>query len=135
VSQTIAKKLGLQPGMRALVIAAPAGYRKLLEPLPVGVAISEATGGAHEFVQFFATRKSELKKRAAALLKHAARGGLVWIAYPKKTSGIESDLDRDSVRDAMSAFGWRAVTILAIDETWAALRFRPVGDVRSRGRE
>ncbi len=133
MSQAISKKLGMKGGTRALVIAAPPGYRKLLEPLPEGVVISEAMKGTHEFVQLFATRKSELKKRAAAMLKHVARGGLVWIAYPKKTSGLESDLDRDSVREAISTFGWRAVTIVALDETWSALRFRPAGDVKRRG--
>jgi hypothetical protein len=132
MGQAIAKKLGLKPGMRALLIGAPAGFRKLLEPLPAGIEISETMGGKNEFVQLFATRQADLKKRAAALLKHSASGGLVWIAYPKKTSRMESDLDRETVREVMSAFGCRAVSIVAIDETWAALRFRPVGDVKRR---
>jgi hypothetical protein len=132
MEQAIAKKLGLKPGMRALVIGAPAGYRKMLEPLPAGVEISETMGGKNELVQLFATRQAELKKRAGALLKRVADGGLVWIAYPKKTSGMESDLDRESVREVLSPMGWRAVSIVAIDETWAALRFRPVKDVKRR---
>ena len=135
MGQAIAKKLGLKPGMRALVIGSPAGYRHLVEPLPAGVVISEAMSGTHEFVQLFATRQRELRKRAAGFVKHAAPRGLVWIAYPKKTSGMESDLDRESVRKVMSECGWRAVTIVAIDDVWAALRFRPVGDVKPRGRK
>jgi hypothetical protein len=121
--------------MRALLLHAPSGYAKLLEPLPSGVVISEALNGTHEFVQYFATRKSELKKQAGGLLKHAGPGGLVWIAYPKKTSGMESDLDRETVREVLSAFGWRAVSIVAINDVWAALRFRPVGEVKARGRK
>jgi predicted SnoaL-like aldol condensation-catalyzing enzyme len=128
----IAKKLGMKAGMRALVIAAPSGYLELLAPLPAGVVVSEVMNGTHQFVQFFATRKSEIKKSAPRLLKHAAAGALVWITYPKKTSGMESDLSREVVWGAMSGTGWRAVAAVAIDEVWSALRFRPARDVKSR---
>jgi len=126
------KKLGLKPGMRALVIAAPSGYLKSLAPLPEGVVISEAMGGTHEFVQFFATRKSDIEKSAPKLLKTVVPGALVWITYPKKTSGVESDLSREAVWAAMEGTGWRPVSQIAIDEIWSALRFRPTEDVKSR---
>jgi hypothetical protein len=64
------------------------------------------------------------------LLKHAALCALVWITYPKKTWGVESDLSREEVWDAMSATGWRPVTQIAIDEVWSGLRFRPAADVK-----
>ena len=126
------KKLGLKPGMRALVIAAPSGYLRSLAPLPEGVVISEAMGGSHEFVQFFATRKSDIEKSAPKLLKTVVPGALVWITYPKKTSGVESDLSREAVWAAMEGTGWRPVSQIAIDEIWSALRFRPTEDVKSR---
>jgi hypothetical protein len=122
----IAKKLGIRPGMRALIVAAPPGYLKLLAPLPEGVVVSSAKNGVYPFVQFFATNLAQIGKSAPGLLKHAVPGALVWIAYPKKTSGIESDLNRDIVCEAMSGTGWRPVSIVAIDETWSALRFRPI---------
>jgi predicted SnoaL-like aldol condensation-catalyzing enzyme len=127
-----AKKLGLKPDMRALVIAAPSGYLKSLAPLPEGVVISEAMDGTHEFVQFFATRKSDIEKSSSRLLKTAVPGALVWITYPKKTSGVESDLSREAVWAAMEGTGWRPVSQIAIDEIWSALRFRPTEDVKSR---
>ena len=128
----ISKKLGLKPCMRALVVAAPSAYLKSLAPLPEGVVISEAMGGTHEFVQFFATRRSDIEKSAKKLLKSAAPGALVWITYPKKTSGVESDLSREGVWAAMAGTGWRPVSQIAIDEVWSALRFRPPEDVRKR---
>jgi predicted SnoaL-like aldol condensation-catalyzing enzyme len=128
----ISKKLGLKPGVRALVVAAPSAYLKSLAPLPEGVVISEAMGGTHEFVQFFATRRSDIEKSAKKLLKSAAPGALVWITYPKKTSGVESDLSREEVWAAMTGMGWRPVSQIAIDEVWSALRFRPTEDVRKR---
>jgi hypothetical protein len=68
------KKLGLKPAMRALLIAAPSGYLKSVAPLPEGVVISEAMGGTHEFVQFFATQKSDIEKSSTKLLETAAPG-------------------------------------------------------------
>jgi hypothetical protein len=128
----LAKKLRFRPGMRALIVAAPPGYLKRIAPLPDGVTVSNAGTGTHPFVQFFATRASEIRKSAPSLLKHAVLGALVWIAYPKKTSGVDSDLSREAVRDAMRGTGWRPVAIVSIDEVWSALRFRPVHDVKSR---
>ena len=61
---SIVKKLGLKSGMRALVLGAPSGYMDSLAPLPDGVAVAESLGSAHEFVQFFATKKSEITKSA-----------------------------------------------------------------------
>ena len=55
----IVKKLGLKPGMRALVLTAPSSYLKSLAPLLEGVVVSETVGGTHGFVQFFATKKAK----------------------------------------------------------------------------
>src|SRR5258708_28963749 len=120
-----AKKLGMKPGMRALVVGAPRGYVKLLTPLTEALVLSEIQNGTHQFVQFFAARASEIKKSAPRLLKHAASGALLWITYPKKASGVTSDLSREGVRGAMSGTAWRAIAIVAIDEAWSALRFQP----------
>jgi hypothetical protein len=128
----IARKLGIKPQMRALVVQAPAPYLKLLAPLPEGAILSSSAQGSYPFIQFFATSLAEVRRSVPNLLKHAARGALLWIAYPKKTSGMESDLNRDVVAGAMRRTGWRPVSIVAIDEVWSALRFRPVGDVKTK---
>jgi predicted SnoaL-like aldol condensation-catalyzing enzyme len=129
---SIVKKLGLKPGMRALVLDAPSGYMKSLAPLPDQVEVSQNLGSTHDFVQFFATKKSDIAKSAKKLLQSATPGALVWITYPKKTSGVDSDLSREAVWAAMEGTGWRPVSQIAIDEVWSALRFRPTQDVKSR---
>ena len=113
---SVVKKLGLKPGMRALVVDAPSGYVDSLGPLPDGTVVSERVGSAYEFVQFFATKKSEITKSAKTLLQSAAPDALVWITYPKKTSGVDSDLSREAVWAAMEGTGWRPVSQIAIDE-------------------
>jgi hypothetical protein len=134
MTNPVARKLGMNPGMRALIISPPAGYLKLLAPLPDGLMVSSRSGGMYPFVQVFATRLSEINGLAQRLSKHAAPNALVWISYPKKTAKLKGDLSRDVIRKAMSGEGWRAVSIVAIDEVWSALRFRPVGQVGSRVR-
>ena len=121
----IARKLGLNPGMRALILAPPPGYLKLLAPLPDGLTESSRTRGPYPFVQVFATRLSEIRRFAQKLPEHAAPNALIWISYPKKSAHREGNLSRDIIREAMSGAGWRAVSIVAIDEVWSALRFRP----------
>jgi hypothetical protein len=86
----------------------------------------------YAFVQIFATRLSEITKFAWKLSKRAAPNALVWISYPKKASRTISNLSRDVIREAMNVAGWRAVSIVAIDEVWSALRFRPADQVGSR---
>ena len=126
------KKLGLKPGMRALVLGAPSGYLNSLVPLPDRVEVSQSVGNTHEFIQLFVIKKSEIAKSARKLLQSAAPGALVWITYPKKTSGVDSDLSREAVWAAMEGTGWRPVSQIAIDDVWSALRFRPTQDVKSR---
>ena len=132
MTSTVAKKLRMKAGLRALIVAAPADYMKLLAPLPEGVSVSSKAGGTYEFVQIFATHLSEIGKVTSTLSKHAAPNALVWISYPKKTSKAGGDLSRDVIREAMNGTGWRAVSIVSIDEVWSALRFRPVGQVGAR---
>jgi hypothetical protein len=128
----VARKLGMNPGMRALIIAPPPGYLKLLAPVHDGLTVSSSADGMYPFVQVFATRLAEIRAFAKKLPKHAAPNALVWISYPKKASKTGSDLSRDVIREAMRAAGWRAVSIVAIDEVWSALRFRPTGQVGPR---
>jgi len=128
----VGRKLGMNPGMRALIIAPPPGYLKLLAPLPDGLTVSSRAAGNYPFVQVFATRLSEVRKLAEKLSKHAAPNALVWISYPKKTSRAKGELSRDVIREAMRVVGWRAVSIVAIDQVWSALRFRQAGQVGSR---
>lgn len=119
----------MNPGMRALIIAPPPEYLKLLAPLPEGLTVASVARGTYPFVQVFGTRLSDTRKFAKRLPKHAATNALVWISYPKKNSKAKSELSRDVIRKEMTTAGWRAVSIVSIDEMWSALRFRPAGNL------
>ena len=121
----LAKKLGIKPHMRMRVVAAPEGYIELLAPLPNGAQITPAQDGPFAFVQLFATTAAALSLSAPMLLRNTGEKTLVWVAYPKLGSSFAGELSRDKVRGILSDIGWRAVSIVAIDEVWSALRFRP----------
>jgi hypothetical protein len=126
----LAKKLGIKPQMRMRILAAPDLYHELLEPLPDGVGIASANDEPFTFVQLFATSAADLSLYAPNLLKAADEKTLVWIAYPKIGSRLEGELSRDKIRAILRDLGWRAVAIIAIDEVWSALRFRPIAKSR-----
>jgi hypothetical protein len=128
----VGRKLGMNPGMRALIIAPPPGYLKLLAPLPDGLTVASRAAGNYPFVQVFVTRRSEIGRIAGKLSKLAAPNALVWISYPKQCPKAKGELSRDVIRVAMSDAGWQAVSIVAIDGVWSALRFRPIGQVGSQ---
>lgn len=132
--KTVARKLGLNPGMRALIIAPPPGYLEALPPLPEGFTVASKNGAPYPFVQVFATRLSDISKFAKKLSKYAAPNALVWVSYPKQSSKLKGELSRDVIRKAMKGPGWRAVSIVSIDEIWSALRFRPDGQMGSRSK-
>jgi hypothetical protein len=126
----LAKKLGIRPQMRMLITAAPDLYHKSLAPLPDGARIASANDGPFTFVQLFATSAADLSLHMPKFLNEAGEDTLVWITYPKIGSRLAGDLSRDKIRAILSDLGWRAVAIVAIDEVWSALRFRPIAKSR-----
>jgi hypothetical protein len=117
----IAKKLNLKPGMRVAVANAPAGF-KLVET--AGVTIEKALTQNLDLVFFFATSQKELKAHWPKLLASTKREGAVWVAYPKKSSGIESDLTGMQEWEVTKGSDWNPVAMIGVDERWSAVRFK-----------
>ena len=120
----LVKKLGLKPGHRARVVAAPDHYHDLLGVIPEGVTFARATRGApFDFIHLFATREADLRRRLPALKDALATDGALWISWPKKTSSIDTDLDGNVVRAAGLDAGLVDVKVCAVDEDWSGHRF------------
>lgn len=126
---SLIKKLGIKPSQHMLVLNAPDGYIATLAPLPENANIQTQAGGTFDFVQVFVYDKASLHLHAPAAIQAVKPGGLLWITYPKKTSAIKSDISRDILWEELSDSGVRPVTMIAIDDTWSALRFRPNDEV------
>jgi hypothetical protein len=125
------KKLGIKPGQRAAVLNPPDGYADRIGP-PEGVAVTTDLDGAFDFVQVFAKDRAALDRHVEAAHAALKPGGLFWVSYPKGSSKVPTDLNRDVFWEALQHLGVRPVTQVSVDDVWSALRFRPVAEVGSR---
>ena len=117
------QKLGIKPGARLAVVRAPEGFEGALDPLPEGVRLRTQARGAQDIVLFFATRRAELERRFDSLARTVAPAGGLWIAWPKRTACVATDLREGIVRDLGLAHGLVDNKVCAVDETWSGLRF------------
>src|SRR5262249_17198470 len=122
-SSPIFKKLQLKPDTTLCVLDAPSSYQSVLKSAPKDLTISTALRGRFDAVHLFATHLKDVLARAAKLKTAVKEGGMVWISYPKGKT-LETDLNRDVLREAFSTRGLEAVRQIAIDDTWSALRFK-----------
>jgi hypothetical protein len=127
----VAARLGLKSGHRLLLVAPPPGTPELLGPLPEGATVTTGDSGPFDAVIVFVPTSATLTTHSARAVAALKRGGLLWLAYPKKTGAIESDMYRERAWEAFEAYGFRPVSQISIDDTWSALRFRPTSDVKS----
>jgi hypothetical protein len=114
-------KLGIKPGTRLKFASEPKGFDALLGELPEGSRI--ATRGALDFAMLFVKARSDLVKGFARLRDRLEPNGMLWVAWPKKTSGVETDLTEDVVRLFGLESGLVDVKVCAVDDTWSGLKF------------
>jgi Protein of unknown function (DUF3052) len=117
------KKLGYKTGMSAYVDGAPGNYISLLA-LPADVVVSWFRSGKSdmEFVHLFATSASKLKRKLESYRKRITSGGVIWVSWPKKSSGVKSDITEDTIRDVALPMGLVDVKVCAVDEVWSGLK-------------
>jgi len=105
------------------VINAPEKLRKDFHRNGFAVTLPQA--GELDFVLLFVESRAEFEQRIKPVVASAAHDNLFWIAYPKGSGAIESDLNRNLMWQLLQPFGMRPVSQIAIDTDWTALRFRP----------
>ena len=117
------QKLGFKEGTQAAVAGAPDGLRRLLGALPKGATLAAPASAMLDLGVLFATRAVDLR-RAVPIWTHRLKpAGMLWIAWPKKASGAETDLTEDAVRLVGLQGGLVDVKVCAIDATWSGLKF------------
>ena len=116
------KKLGIKEGSVVALVGAPADFDKTLGPLPEGARLVRRAAGKPDLAIWFAKSRKELERRIVRLGALPGAGGL-WIAWPKKSSGVSTDLDQNLVRRTGLASGLVDYKICAVDGTWSGLRF------------
>ena len=120
--KTLAQKLGIKPGTTVRTRNAPDAYRRMLGPLPAGVVLSDRAKPPVDVVHLFVTSRTQLETQLRASLHEIRQDGAVWVSWPKKSSGVTTDVTEDVVRDAALPLGLVDVKVCAVDETWSGLK-------------
>jgi hypothetical protein len=117
------KKLGIVDGTRVALISAPKGFEATLGGLPPGASLREQARGRLDVIVFFATRRRELERRFPVLARALVPNGGLWVSWPKRTSGVATDLTENVARNIGLAAGLVDNKVCAIDDIWSGLRF------------
>lgn len=125
------RKLGIRPGARVVLSRAPEGFDATLGDLPDGVRVLRRMPVSAEVVVLFTDRRADLERRLPAAHAAILPDGGLWVAWPKRASGLPTDVTEDVVRDIALAAGLVDNKVCAIDETWSGLRL--VVRLRDRG--
>lgn len=116
------RKLGVKPESRVLLAAAPIGFT--VEDMPRSAVVhTRAAGSSYDVVLAFCPDLRRLQQRFSGLAPRLTTGGALWIAWPKKASGVATDLDENVVREIGLEHGLVDVKVIAIDSTWSGLKF------------
>jgi hypothetical protein len=119
----LVRKLGILPGARLALIGAPDGFDEVLGELPDGVGVRRRAGGTSDVIVAFFVSAKALEQRLPALRRALDYAGGLWIAWPKRASGVQTDLGDGQVRALGLGAGLVDNKVCAIDETWSGLRF------------
>ncbi|SEM69349.1 YdeI/OmpD-associated family protein [Paenibacillus sp. OV219] len=130
----LVNKLRFSLDMRAVVMEVP--EPELLEELGLEKSgkVDEMDSGTFDFVMLFVKDIASLNEHAPKALKAVKKDGLLWICYPKGTSKMRTDINRDRGWRVVKDEGWEGVSLVSINETWSAMRFRPVGVAQTSAR-
>jgi len=118
----LVKKLGIKPGFNIAFVNAPLNFAKELD-LPAEVAINSRSGEPLDFVQLFVKSEKELQTKFSEYARKLNPAGMLWVSWPKKSSGVVTDVSEDMVRAIGLAAGLVDVKICAVDDVWSGLKF------------
>ena len=119
----LVQKLGVKAGHKVSLIKAPAGFRQELGALPDQARFSGAANGPLDVVLLFVKSRGELEAQFGDLAKRLASAGMLWVAWPKKASGVATDLTENVVREIGLEGGLVDIKVCAVDEVWSGLKF------------
>jgi hypothetical protein len=117
------KKLGIKDNMNIALGGSPADFLDTLGSLPKTVSVNSRARKPLDFVLLFVKKESELRQRFAQFAARLQPAGMIWIAWPKKSSGVATDLTFTNVQALGLSAGMVDVKICAVDETWSGLKF------------
>jgi ribosomal protein L25 (general stress protein Ctc) len=128
----LVKKLRLSAEMAVLVIQPPDSSYLTELGLSELAAEAEAGEGHYDYVLLFARSLADLESKGPAAIRSLKEDGMLWIAYPKGTSKIKTDLNRDTGWKLMQTMGMEGVAMISMDDTWSVMRYRSASAVKKK---
>jgi hypothetical protein len=119
----LSQKLGIKPGFCILAEGLPRSYRDIVGPLPEGAKVVTRAALSPDMAHLFATEAAGLAGKLKRLRAAIAPDGMIWVSWPKKASGVATDLSDVVVRDIALPLGLVDIKVCAIDEVWSGLKF------------
>lgn len=132
-ADALAKKLRLTPETRLLALNAPDSYLALLDGHVGSIATQAQAGETFDAAHVFVREKAQAQAALPTAIGVVRPGSVLWVMWPKQSSGVTTDLNRDSLAALAMTFGWGPVSNVSINETWSALRLRPEISVKRTG--
>lgn len=117
------KKLGIKSGFRIFIHEPPKEYFNWLHPLPADLEIAEKISGKFDFVHAFVKDEKAFRPFLLKAKKSLNSDGMLWVSWPKKSSGVATDLDENKIRDFGLKEGLVDIKVCAVDDTWSGLKF------------
>jgi hypothetical protein len=118
----LAKKLGIKAGANVCVSHAPKHYGGLVAPLPDGVRLVGRVSETTDLIHIFVTRRADLERGLKSTLTAMRTDAAVWVSWPKKSSGVTTDITEDTIRDVALPMGLVDIKVCAVDEVWSGLK-------------
>jgi hypothetical protein len=128
--KTVSQKMHVKPGHRVLTVNAPRFYATLVGGLPDGARVVK--GAPAEVVHLFVKDRAEIALHLPLALAAVGAETLFWVSFPKKSSGVGTDISRDEGWEPLQVAGWEPVAVITVDDTWSALRFKRAEAVPAR---
>ncbi len=120
--KALGQKLGIKSWMRVKTRNDPGRYQQLLGALPDDVVISTRLRRPVDLVHIFSIARAHLLAELRTAMKEIEQDGAIWVSWPKKASGVETDLTEDVIREVALPMGLVDVKVCAVDETWSGLK-------------
>lgn len=118
----LVRKLGIRPNEKIVALNAPDNYEALLQGLPEGATSTNRMTSGAQFAHLFVTRRADLKRQLTSLRTKLADAGMLWVSWPKKSSGVATDITEDTIRAVALPLGFVDVKVCAVDEMWSGLK-------------
>jgi hypothetical protein len=118
----LAKKLGLKEGCRLFLKAAPENYPRLIAPTPPGLTTVARIDADTDVIHLFSSERRALEKELRAARAHMRADAVIWVSWPKKSSGVTTDISEDVVRAVALPLELVDIKVCAVDDTWSGLK-------------